>query len=246
VRLLVALILAAAALTVAPATASALTCPAGGGALAELHTSDAAFVGQVVEHREDSRVMSVPEGFKGVSTGDTVEIGLPDNAMVPPVALSQRVLGTVAPEPPIAVVANVRDGRLAQGLCRFVTVDGLRAAAAADRQGLRCDPPPRIVWAVATITGRLLSLRVVVADQRRRTNTVRVDWGHFFGVRQNAVTTTRVPRSRTLLLRHRYRRSGDVEVRVTVTSPAMLPSSLCSTAPRSSRTLPVRIPGRTR
>jgi hypothetical protein len=33
---------------------------------------------------------------------------------------------------------------------------------------------------------------------------------------------------------------------VTVTSPAMLPSSLCSTAPRSSRTLPVRIPGRTR
>ena len=126
-----------------------------------------------------------------------------------------------------------------------MTLEGLRAAAAADRRGLRCDPPPRIVWAVATITGRLLSLRVVVADQRRRTNTVRVDWGHVFGVRQNAVTTTPVPRSRTVLLRHRYRRSGDVQVRVTVTSPA-LPSSLCSTAPRGSRTLPVRIPGRTR
>lgn len=67
------------------------------------------------------------------------------------------------------------------------------------------------------------------------------------GRRHNAVTTARVPRSPTVLLRHRYRHTGDVQVRVTVTSPEMLPSSLCFAALVSTRTLPVlSIPGQPR
>jgi hypothetical protein len=50
-----------------------------------------------------------------------------------------------------------------------------------------------------------------------------------------------------VLLRHRYRHTGDVQVRVTVTSPEMLPSSLCFAALVSTRTLPVlSIPGQPR
>ena len=215
------------------------------GELAELQLSDAAFVGQVLEQREDARVMAVLEGFKGVTTGGTVEIALPRDPMSVPMPPAQPILGPVEPGPPVAVVANVRDdGRLAQGLCRFVALDGLRVAAAAARQGRRCGPPPRIVWAVPAVSGRALSLRVVVADDERRGATVRVEWGRFFGVRQRMpVTTKRVPRSRMLLLRHRYARSGTVHVQVTASSPATVPPSLCAAGAGSakSRFLQVRI-----
>ena len=239
-RPLVALVLAAASLLVTPAAASALSCPAGG-ALAELHASDAAFIGQGIERRGNHVMMSVVEAFKGVAAGQTVEVIYADGfPMLPPGTESTQVFTGQ-----VVVLASILEGRLFTTVCRApgMTPDVLRAAAAAAGQGLRCHPPPRIVWAVPTVTGRLLSLRVVVADEQRRTNTVRVEWEQFLGMRQNPVTTTRVPRSRTVLLRHRYRRSGDVQVRVTVTGPAMLPSSLCLTPFGSSRTLPVRIPG---
>ncbi len=232
--------LAAAALAILPATASALSCAPGGGALAELHASDAAFIGQGIERRGNHVTMSVVEAFKGVAAGQTVEVIYADGFPMEPPGNETQVSTR-----PVVVLASMMEGRLFTSVCRGpgITPDVLRAAGVAAGQGLRCGPPPRIVWAVPTVTGRVLSLRVVVADELRRTNTVRVDWGHFFGVRQNAVTTTRVPRSRTVLLRHRYRRSGDVQVGVTVTGPTIHPPSLCFTAFGTARTLLVSIPG---
>jgi hypothetical protein len=241
-RALGALVVAAAALAIVPATASALSCPPGEGALAELHASDAAFIGQGIERRGNHVTMSVVEAFKGVAAGQTVEVIYADGfPMLPPGTETQ--VSTL----PVVVLASLMEGRLFTTVCRApgVTPDALREAAAADGQGLRCEPPPRIVWAVPTLAGRLLSLRVVVADHRQRTTTLRVDWGHILGRRHNAVTTTRVPRSRMVLLRHRYRHTGDVQVRLTVTSPEMLPSSLCFAPLGSTRMLRVlSIPGR--
>lgn len=81
----------------------------------------------------------------------------------------------------------------------------------------------------------------MVADEQRRANTVRVAWGRTPGTRQSPVATKPVPRSRTLLLRHRYARSGAVHVRVTVSGPATVPPSLCAAGFASSRFLPLRI-----
>jgi hypothetical protein len=240
-RALVTLVLAGVALAMVPATASALSCPPDGGALAELQASDGAFVGQGIERRGNHVTMSVVEAFKGVAAGQTVEVIYADGFPMEPPGNE-----TLVSTRPVVVLASLMEGRFFTSVCRApgVTADALREAAGADGQGLRCDPPPRIVWVVPTLIGRLLSLRVVVADRRQRANIVRVDWGHVLGIARNQVTTARVPRSRTVLLRHRYRHTGDVLVRLTVTSPAMFPSSLCFTALGSTRTLPVlSIPG---
>jgi hypothetical protein len=236
-RPFMALVLAAAALTIAPATASALSCPPDGGTLAELHASDAAFVGQGIERRGNHVTMSVVEAFKGVAAGQTVEVIYADGFPMSPPGTETQVSTR-----PVVVLASLMEGRLFTSVCRApgVTADALRAAAAADGQGLGCDPPPRIIWAVPTVTGRTLSLRVVVADEQRRTNVVRVAWGASFGVRENPVTARRVPRSRTVLMRHRYPRGGDVNVRVTVTTPTALPWSLCANR-ESFRSYDIRV-----
>ena len=165
-RPLVALVLTAAALAVAPATASALSCPPGGGALAELHASDAAFIGQGIARRGNHVTMSVVEAFKGVAAGQTVEVIYADGfPMLPPGTDDTQVFPGQ-----VVVLANLLEGRLFTTVCRApgIVPDVLRAAGEAAAQGLRCGLPPRIIWAVPTIRGRLLTLRVVVADEQRR------------------------------------------------------------------------------
>jgi hypothetical protein len=217
-RLVAALAGAVALLALGPASASARTCSMEG-PLAQYEASDAAFVGQVLERREDTAVLAVLEGFKGVSTGEVVEIVTgpadPPPSMTTVLAQVGVVTGVFA--------SRLDDGRLATGVCRGTSPDVLRLTSAAAAQGRTCaGPPPRIVRAVPTVRARELALRVVVADGGRPAQTVRVFWGAQSGVEGNPTTVRRVPRSRTLLLRHRYARTGRVVALVVVEPPTPL------------------------
>jgi hypothetical protein len=219
----------------APASASALTCATS--PLGSFESEEAAFLGQVIERGEEIAVVSVLEGFKGVATGDVVELVV--GPYQPGGWTARAAVGDV-----LSVFAGRdRDGRLRTGICRSAPPELMRLAAAIAAQRRTCTGErPRIIWAVPRVRGRELSLRVVVADGRERAHTVRVFWGTQFGVEGNPQTVARVPRSHTLLLRHRYPRTGDVVVRVAVEPP---PPPLCGFGrPNDSRELRVNLPVR--
>src|SRR5829696_9038131 len=127
VGLLTALILA-----LAPASASALTCALERpGPLALLESSSAAFVGETVGHRGRATVFRVQEAFKGVAAGQEVEVvlaswGISDHWLAPVGSLQTVVAGHGA------------DGTLRTQLCLGASLEGLRAAAAAQAEGRRC------------------------------------------------------------------------------------------------------------
>ncbi len=94
--------------------------------------------------------------------------------------------------------------------------------------------------------GRELALRVVVADGGQPADTVRVFWGTQPGVEGNPTTVRRVRRSHTLLLRHRYPRTGRV-VALVVVEPLTPLLCLSYGSGLSSEGVAVRLrPGRRR
>ncbi len=116
--------------------------------LALYETNDAAFVGQVLERREETAVLAVLEGFKGVPTGEVVEIVTgradPPPAMTTVLAQVGEVTGLFA--------SRLADGRLKTGACLGASPDTLRLTAAAAARGRTCaGPPPRILRAVPTL-----------------------------------------------------------------------------------------------
>ena len=235
-RLAAALAGAVVVMALAPASASALSCLTS--PLGSFESEDAAFVGQVIERGEETAVMAVLEGFKGVATGEVVEI-VTGRAEPPP---SMTAVLTEVGHVTGVFASRLDHGRLATSVCRGASPELMRLAAAIAAQGRTCTgEQPRIIWAVPQVRGRELTLRVVVADGRERAHTVRVVWGAQFGVEGNPETVARVPRSHTLLLRHRYPRTGDIVVRVTV-EPR--PPLLCGARPEGLRDLRISLPVR--
>lgn len=232
-RLVAGLAGAVALLALAPATASALTCSRDDGLLGAFEQSHAAFVGEVVERRDETAVVSILEGFKGVPAGDVAELFV--GRYSPGDWNLRAAVGDIVS----GFAVRRADGLLQTGPCRGASPDALRLTAALAAQGWTCaGTQARIVRVTPTVRGREIQLRVVLASGRERANTVRVFWGGQPGVERNAQTVARVPRSRALRLRHRYPRAGVFVVRV-----ALEPQPLCTSwgAPIDVHDLRVRL-----
>jgi hypothetical protein len=175
-RLVAALAGAVALLALAPASASALTCPRDDGLLGTFEQTDAAFVGEVVERRDETAVVSILEALRGVPAGDVVEVFV---GRYSPVDWNMRAaVGDVVS----GFAVRRADGLLQTGLCRTASPEALRLTAALAAQGRTCaGTQARIVRAVPTITGR----EVLTPFGSSRTLPVRIP-GSRLGPRESA------------------------------------------------------------
>lgn len=236
-------IAAIAVFALAPGAARAASCPVEG-PLQAYQREPVAFVGQLVERRGSTVVLSVMDSFKGVPPSTVVELIDDDGVFAKPMPIPPDSVPAI-PEYGV-LAATEADGRLHTDQCRVMLPQDLGAAFRADREGRSCAPPsPRIVRLRRTLKGRDLSLRIVVAHGTERAHTVEVQWGARNGRGLLPQSLKLVPASRTLVLRHRYRRhrkhrkKATVRVRVTVAARAPL---LCGNEmPSSSRSLRIRV-----
>jgi hypothetical protein len=222
-----------------PGAARAASCPLEG-PLQAYQREPVAFVGQVIERRDATVVMSVVAGFKGVSSDTVVEIVDDDGFFARPMPAPPD---SVSPTLEYGVLASTAaDGRLHTGDCRIMSPQDLGAAFRANREGRSCAPPPPRVRRIArTLRGRDLSLRVVVAHGVERAHTVEVQWGAPDSRGRLPRTTKLVPASRTLVLRHRYRKRRKRAVTVLITVAARPPLLCGLETPSSSRSLRIRV-----